>query len=92
MQTVKCRSYCPDSARRQDAADPRAVGTGWSLELVLPTSGPFAGPRSDVVWPDLSDPLADYESALADAIDSPVGAARLEEQVAAGLDGGNRGR
>jgi hypothetical protein len=37
-----------------------------------------------VVWPDSSGPLVDYESTLAMAIDAPVGASRLEEQVVAG--------
>jgi hypothetical protein len=57
-------------------------GPDGSLELVLPTSGPFAGAEIDVVWPDLSNPLEDYESALANAIASPVGAKRLEDQLA----------
>jgi lactate racemase len=38
----------------------------------------------DIVWPDLSLPLADYESALTNAIDSPVGAPRLDELVTPG--------
>ena len=54
------------------------------LELVLPTSGPFAGAEINVVWPDLSNPLKEYESALASAIESPVGAKRLEDQLAPG--------
>jgi lactate racemase len=54
------------------------------LEIVLPTSGPFAGAEIDIVWPDSSAPLLDYESALAEALDSPVGGPRLEELVAPG--------
>jgi lactate racemase len=54
------------------------------LELVLPTSGPFAGAEINVVRPDLSNPLEDYESALANAIESPVGAKRLENLLAPG--------
>jgi hypothetical protein len=52
------------------------------LELILPTSVPFAGAEINVVWPDLSNPLEEYESALVNAIESPVGAERLEEQLA----------
>jgi lactate racemase len=59
-------------------------GPSGSLELVLPTSGPFSGAQVDVVWPDSSGPLEDYQSALALALDSPVDALRLEEQVGPG--------
>jgi nickel-dependent lactate racemase len=59
-------------------------GPSGSLELVLPTSGPFAGALIDVVSPDSSAPLSDYQSALAEALNSPVGAPRLEELVAPG--------
>ncbi len=52
------------------------------LELILPTSVPFAGAEINVVWPDLSNPLNEYESALVNAIESPLGAERLEEQLA----------
>jgi lactate racemase len=55
-----------------------------ALELALPTSGPLAEADIDVVWPDLSEPLGDYQGALSRAIDSPVGAQRLEELVKAG--------
>ena len=49
---------------------------------MLPTTGPFAEAEIDVVWPDTSGGLEDYTSALAAALNSPVGAPRLEEQVA----------
>ena len=67
-------------------------GPDGSLALSLPTSGPFAGAEIDVVWPDTSGPLADYESALEQALDHPVDALRLEESGRAGLIGGDRGR
>jgi lactate racemase len=59
-------------------------GPTGSLELVLPTSGSFAGAEVDVVWPDSNGPLEDYESALVAALDSPIDAPRLEEQVGPG--------
>src|SRR5271165_269987 len=59
-------------------------GPGGSLDLLLPTTGPFAGAEIDVVWPDTRGVLGDYGAALAQALDSPVGAPRLEEQVRAG--------
>ena len=37
-----------------------------------------------MVWPDLSSPLADYESALSKAIGAPVGAPRLDELLKPG--------
>ncbi len=36
------------------------------------------------MWPDLSSPLPDYESALSKAIDSPIGIAWLDELVTPG--------
>ena len=59
-------------------------GPDGSLELSLPTSGPFSGAEIDVAWPDTSGPLADYESALEQALDHPVDGIRLEDQVAPG--------
>ena len=59
-------------------------GPDGSLELLLPAVGPFTGAEIDVVWPDTSSPLGDYLAALTQALDSPVGAPRLEEQVAPG--------
>ena len=59
-------------------------GPDGSLELLLPAVGPFAGAEIDVVWPDTSGPLGDYARALAQALDAPVGAARLEKLVAPG--------
>ncbi len=59
-------------------------GPSGSLDLALPTSGPFAEAQIDVVWPDSSGALAHYETALVEALDSPVAAPRLEEQVAKG--------
>ena len=56
-------------------------GPSGGLDLALPSSGPFTGANVDVVWPDLSGPLKDYERVLVEAIDSPVGAPRLEELV-----------
>ena len=46
--------------------------------------GSFAGADIEVVWPDLSDPLADYAAALEQALDSPLGTERLEQHVGPG--------
>jgi len=59
-------------------------GPNGSIKLKLPPDGPLAAADVDVVWPDLSGPLADYRCELERALDLPVGAERLEQQVAAG--------
>ncbi|MGO9465151.1 MAG: lactate racemase domain-containing protein [Isosphaeraceae bacterium] len=59
-------------------------GPQGSLELRLPAAGPIGGADVDVVWPDLSGPLDDYPGALAQALESPVGSARLEQHLAPG--------
>ena len=59
-------------------------GPDGSLDLTLPPDGPIAGADVDVVWPDLSDPLADYPGALEQALDSPVGSEQLERHVSPG--------
>ena len=55
----------------------RVISVPWgpdgSLELTFPPDGPIAGADIEVVWPDLSGPLADYPAALEQALDSPVG-------------------
>ncbi len=58
-------------------------GPDGSLELTFPPAETFAD-DIEVVSPDLSDPLADYPSALEQALDSPEGSARLEDLVAPG--------
>jgi lactate racemase len=58
-------------------------GPDGSLELTFPPAGTFAD-DIEVVLPDLSGPLADYPSALEQALDSPEGSARLEDLVAPG--------
>jgi hypothetical protein len=66
----------------------RSISVPWgqdsSLELNLPTTGPFAGAESEVVWPDLRDPVTDYQETLNHALDSPVAAERLERIVRPG--------
>jgi hypothetical protein len=59
-------------------------GPDGSLDLRLPAAWPVAGASIEVIWPDLSGPLADYATALERALDSPVAAARLEHQVSRG--------
>lgn len=59
-------------------------GQTGSLELTLPESGPLAGADVDIVWPDLSEPVDNYLAALEQAIESPVGSARLEQHVRSG--------
>jgi hypothetical protein len=44
----------------------------------------MAGASVEVIAPDLSDPLADYPTALEAALGSPVDAPRLEDQVGPG--------
>ncbi len=60
----------------------RLIAVPWgpdgSLDLTFPPAGPFAE-DIDVVLPDLSGPLADYPSALEQALESPEGSARLED-------------
>ena len=59
-------------------------GVNGSLELKLPAAGPLAEAELEVVWPDLSDALVDYPAALEQALESPVGSAPLEHQLAPG--------
>jgi hypothetical protein len=65
----------------------RSITVPWgpdgSLELEFPVDGALAD-DIEVVWPDLSGPLADYPSALEQALESPEGSARLEDLVAPG--------
>jgi lactate racemase len=59
-------------------------GPDESLVLSLPKLALFARAKIEVVEPDLSSLLTDYISALDHALDNPVAACRLEEQVAPG--------
>jgi hypothetical protein len=59
-------------------------GLDGSLELSLPSTGLFADAAVDVVWPDLSNALDDYQAAIEQAIQSPVDSAPLEEQLTPG--------
>jgi lactate racemase len=59
-------------------------GANGSLDLTLPSDGPIAEAEIEVVWPDLSDPLADYPEALEQALDSPVETETLERHVGPG--------
>ena len=59
-------------------------GPEGTLELLLPSEGLFAGAETCVIRPDTSGALKDYEAALARALDDPVEALRLEDQVTAG--------
>lgn len=56
-------------------------GPDGSLELAFPPVGTFAG-DIEVVLPDLSGPLVDYPLALEQALEAPIGSARLEDLVA----------
>jgi lactate racemase len=58
-------------------------GPDGSLELTFPPIETFAD-DIEVVLPDLSGQLADYPSALEQALESPEGSARLEDLVAPG--------
>jgi hypothetical protein len=76
-------------AQRADSASGTNVitvpwGSGGSLELALPADGLFNGANTEIVWPDLNDPLTDYPEALERALDSPVGSERLEQMVRPG--------
>jgi hypothetical protein len=59
-------------------------GPDGSLELTFPPAGAFAA-DVEVVWPDLSDPLADYPSALERALELPEALPRLEDLVTPGM-------
>ena len=59
-------------------------GPEGALELAIPTDGVFAGADVDVVRPDLSGLLPDYTAALEQALDSPLGMAKLESLVGPG--------
>jgi nickel-dependent lactate racemase len=54
------------------------------LDLRWPASGPLAGAAVEVIAPDLTDPVADYQAALESALGSPVDTPRLEDQLGPG--------
>lgn len=66
----------------------RVIPVPWGpdgiLELTIPDNGLFDHADVEVVWPDLGDPLVDYTQALQQAVDSPVGTAKLEQHVGPG--------
>jgi hypothetical protein len=67
------------------AAASGSISIPWGLDGAdLALELPPGWPPAEVVRPDVAGALADYPSALADALESPLGAARLEEQVGAG--------
>jgi lactate racemase len=59
-------------------------GSDGSLDLAFPLDGLFTRAEIEVVWPDLSNPLADYPGAFEQALDSPVGMEKLEQMVRPG--------
>ena len=59
-------------------------GPDRTLELTIPDIGLFRQADLNVVWPDLSDPLVDYSQSLQQALDSPLGTAKLEQHVGPG--------
>jgi lactate racemase len=67
---------------------PRVIPVPWgpdgTLDLTIPDDELFGKANVTVVWPDLSDPLVDYSQALEQAVDSPVGTAKLEQHVGPG--------
>ncbi len=73
------------AANADSGLDASIIRVPWgpegSLDLVLPRDGLFAESNIEVVWPDLSNPLADYPGALAQALDSPVGMEQLDQHV-----------
>jgi hypothetical protein len=76
------------AAASRSTTEAREIGIAWGpnglMQLTLPAAGLLAGADLDVFRPDLSDPPADYPSALEHALDSPVGAARLEHLLVPG--------
>ena len=66
----------------------RVIAVPWglagSLDLRLPAVGLLSGADIDVVWPDDNGSSADYASVLEHALDSPLGAPRLEQDVGPG--------
>jgi lactate racemase len=60
-------------------------GLDGSLELILPRDGLLSAFDVEVVSPDLHDPLLNYPRALEQALDSPVGSAKLEEHLGRGV-------
>jgi lactate racemase len=59
-------------------------GLDGSLELLLPRDGLFSAVDVEIASPDLRNPLVDYPQALEQALDSPVGTAKLEEHLGRG--------
>jgi hypothetical protein len=59
-------------------------GLSGALELELPPKGPFSTSDIAIIWPDLRHAPADYPQALEQAIDSPIGAGKLEQHLRPG--------
>ncbi len=59
-------------------------GPAGALPLALPSHGPLAQGRVEVVWPDLSAPISDYPSALNQAMTAPLGMGPLESLTRSG--------
>jgi len=67
------------------AAAPPSIAIPWGDSgATLPIDWPDAWPDLDIVQPDLSGLLADYPAALAEALDFPLGAPRIEDRVGPG--------
>ena len=81
-------TICPARSRRSGA-----VGPGWVARAdAAGRRARSPRPTFEVVWPDLSGPLADYPSALEQALDSPVELDAARAPGGSGRDGGDRGR
>src|SRR5258708_2088269 len=65
------------------AATPLEIPWGNAGET-LPIEWPRDWPEPEVVRPDIRDRLDDYPTRLAEALDAPLGADRLEAQVGLG--------
>jgi hypothetical protein len=82
------RGVSAGSEARPSASVAAGLTVPWgpegSWELRLPSTGPLAAAQVEAVWPELSGALVDYRAGLERALASPMDAARLEQQVAAG--------
>jgi hypothetical protein len=59
-------------------------GPDGAFELALPASGMLSTADLEVVWPDLQGSVKDYTSALARALEAPLGSPPLEKLVTPG--------
>ncbi len=81
------RSVQSSSAKRT-ASNPGLVAIPWGpdghLDLLLPSGGLWERAWVDLAWPDLGGTLADYHTALEQALNSPLEMPKLEYQLTPG--------